>query len=94
MLCTESSRMARAARQMLERREDGIIQRVRVPLATQPVIPAQSLTVSSLDDDSLIGERFARPVGPDAGQIVSHTDTMAHEEEVPCVIWLYGVRDD
>src|SRR5262245_20995388 len=39
-------------------------------------IPAHSLAVSSLGGDSIIGERFAHPCGPDAGQIVSKTDTM------------------
>jgi hypothetical protein len=54
--------------------------------ASSPAIPAQSLAVSSLDDDSIIGEQFARPLGPDAGPIVSKTDTTSHEEAVPCVI--------
>jgi hypothetical protein len=44
-------------------------------LLLDAAIPAQSLAVSSLDDDSIIGEQFARPLGPDAGQIVSKTDT-------------------
>jgi hypothetical protein len=62
--------------------------------ACKAAIPAQSLAVSSLDDDSIIGEQFARPLGPDAGQIVSTTDTTSHEEAVPCVIWIYEVRAD
>jgi hypothetical protein len=47
-------------------------------LVTNTAIPAQSLTVSSLDDDSIIGEQFARPLGPDVGQIVSKTETTSH----------------
>ena len=39
-------------------------------------IPAHSLAVSSLNGDRLIYERFAHPFGPEAGQIVSKTDTM------------------
>jgi len=45
---------------------------------TEAAIPAQSLAVSSLDDDSIIGEPFGRPLRPDAGQIVSKTDTTSH----------------
>jgi hypothetical protein len=41
-----------------------------------PAIPAHSLAVSSLNGDRLIYERFAPPFGPEAGQIVSKTDTM------------------
>jgi hypothetical protein len=41
-----------------------------------PAIPAHSLAVSSLNGDRLIYERFAHSFGPEAGQIVSKTDTM------------------
>ena len=43
MLCAESSRMARSTRQVLERLEDGITQRVRVPLTTPQRVPVCAL---------------------------------------------------